>query len=120
MVKVFELETREKCDNGAPQLLIFDGHNSHTHFEFLEYAHDHNIIVLCLPPHTTHRLQPCDVGVFGPLSYAWKTEVQRCFSEGITVDKYNLIQIYSLACLKSFKRSTIQAAFKTTGIWPFN
>jgi hypothetical protein len=32
-------------------------------------AHDNNkIVVVCLPLHTTHALQPCDVGVFGPLA----------------------------------------------------
>ncbi|KIM29371.1 hypothetical protein M408DRAFT_68262, partial [Serendipita vermifera MAFF 305830] len=95
MQKVFVPETKKKCKNSLPRLLIVDGHNSHTHYKFLEYANRCNVIVLCLPPHTTHRLQPCDVGVFGPLSKAWKKEVQKCFAEGRPVDKYNLISVYS-------------------------
>ena len=43
--------------NGHPQLLIVDGHSSHFTRGFLEYARDHNIHILCLPPHTTHALQ---------------------------------------------------------------
>ena len=40
-------------------LLIFDGHCSHTRsFEPLEIARQNGIILLSLPPHSTHRLQP--------------------------------------------------------------
>jgi len=42
---------------GRPRLLIVDGHASHFTRDFLEYAKDHDIHVLCLPPHTTHALQ---------------------------------------------------------------
>ena len=43
--------------NGCPQLLIVDGHSSHFTWEFLGYARDHDIHVLCLPPNTIHALQ---------------------------------------------------------------
>ena len=42
---------------GSPQLLVVDGHSLHFTWGFLEYARDHNIHTLCLPPHTTHALQ---------------------------------------------------------------
>ena len=34
---------------------------------FLDLAREKNIIPLILPPHSTHRLQPLDVGLFGPI-----------------------------------------------------
>jgi len=43
--------------NGCPRLLIVDGHASHFTQDLLEYAKEHDIHVLCLPPHTTHALQ---------------------------------------------------------------
>ena len=52
----FDPPTREVAQ-GCPRLLIVDGHSSHFTQEFLEYAKDHDIHVLCLPPHTTHALQ---------------------------------------------------------------
>jgi hypothetical protein len=52
----FDPATREKAA-GRYRLLILDGHNSHCTFKFCKYAADNNIIVLCLPPHTTHALQ---------------------------------------------------------------
>jgi hypothetical protein len=120
MKKVFEPETAKKCDKNAPRLLIIDGHNAHTMVDFLEYADKHNIIVLCLPPHTTHHLQPCDVSVFSPLSKAWKRLVDESFELGIAVTQYNLIEIYARARLSAFKDTTIHEAFCKTGIWPPN
>ena len=51
---MFSLEAR---------LLIIDGHESHVNVEFLQYAENNNIIVLALPPHLTHHMQPLDVGI---------------------------------------------------------
>jgi hypothetical protein len=51
---------------GVYRLLILDGHGSYATFRFKELAHEYKIILLYLPAHITHRLQPLDVGIFGP------------------------------------------------------
>ncbi|THU83056.1 CENP-B protein [Dendrothele bispora CBS 962.96] len=71
----FEPAARARNPNNGYRLLILDGHNSHCTYRFLDFADRHDIIVLCLPAHTTHALQPCDVGVFGPLAQKWKALV---------------------------------------------
>lgn len=45
-------------------MLIQDGHTSHTSIKLIELARENNILLLCLPLHTMHILQPLDVGVF--------------------------------------------------------
>ena len=50
-----------------PILLILDGHASHISVEVIEYTQKNQIHMLCLPAHTTHLLQPLDVGVFKSL-----------------------------------------------------
>ena len=102
------------------RLLILDGHNSHGTYRFCKFAADHQIIVICLPSHTTHALQPCDVGVFGPLSTCWKSLVNKLTRSYVRVDKTNFILYYSQARSDSLKLSTIKAAFAKTGIWPLN
>ena len=57
---VFDPQTRDKA-TGFPRLLVVDGHSSHYSYEFIEYAHSTNIVVLCLPPHTTHVLQSMSI-----------------------------------------------------------
>jgi DDE superfamily endonuclease len=51
---------------GVYRLLLLDGYGSHVTFRFKALANDYKIILLYLPAHTTHRLQPLDVGIFGP------------------------------------------------------
>lgn len=45
--------------------LILDGHSSHCNsIEMLEFAQSEGILLICLPSHTTHYLQPLDRAVF--------------------------------------------------------
>ena len=47
-----------------PVLLLLDGHSTHYTPEAVCKAHDEGVIMLCLPPHTTHTPQPLDVSFF--------------------------------------------------------
>lgn len=52
-----------------PVLLLLDGHASHAKsIGLINAARESNVIILCFPPHTTHRLQPLDVSLMAPLS----------------------------------------------------
>jgi hypothetical protein len=75
-VRRYEEETREKA-NGRWRLLYLDGHNSHITLEVIEYTRQNKIVAICLPPHTTHALQPLDVGVFGPFKLALSDEAYK-------------------------------------------
>ena len=57
--------------NNAPRLFIFDGHNSHISYKIAKCAYDNNIHLLCLPPHTSHALQPLDVACYRPAKQVW-------------------------------------------------
>ena len=60
-------QVTERNASGKPILLLCDGHGSHCTGKLLHEAHKHNIFVMKLPPHCTHKLQPLDVGILGPL-----------------------------------------------------
>jgi len=64
--RVFEPATRAKA-NGPLRLLVCDGHDSHISGSFIAHCLQNRIILLILPPHTSHLLQPLDVAIFGPL-----------------------------------------------------
>ena len=58
-----------------PVLLILDGHSTHTkNIEVIDLARDNHVEILCLLPHTTHRLQPLDVSFMKPLSMCFVQE----------------------------------------------
>ena len=56
----------------GPVILFVDGHHSHLYLSLVKMAHEKGVHLFCLPPHTTHILQPLDVGVYGPLKQSWK------------------------------------------------
>lgn len=72
---LFNPLTAKNLKTNEWRLLIVDGHNSHFSTEFIQFCETHKIELFCIPPHTTHILQPLDVGLFGPL--------QRHYSHGI-------------------------------------
>ncbi|XP_065674145.1 uncharacterized protein LOC136091088 [Hydra vulgaris] len=49
-----------------PVLLILDNHETHMSINFINLASDNDVIVLTIPPHTSHKLQPLDIAVYGP------------------------------------------------------
>jgi hypothetical protein len=51
----------------APVILFMDSHASHMTPEILSLALVNDIHLVTLPVHTTHLLQPLDVGVYRPL-----------------------------------------------------
>ena len=90
----FEPATAARNTSNGYCLLVLDGHNSHCTYRFCNFAAKHRIIIICLPSHTTHVLQPCDVGVFGPLSKLWKAQVNKASRANILINKTNLLFYY--------------------------
>jgi hypothetical protein len=118
--KDFEPATAARNVTRGYRLLILDGHNSHCTYGFCKFAADNRIIIICLPSHTTHALQPCDVACFGPLASAWKSEVNAASADYVEITKRNLLVFYKKARDRALKKTTIVSAFAKTGIWPLN
>lgn len=58
-----------------PILLILNGHSTHTKSnELIKMARNNGVILLCFPPHCTHKLQPLNVGSMKPLSTYYDKE----------------------------------------------
>ena len=64
-------------------LLLVDSYSSYVNIEFIDWADRHRIIIMILPPHITHRLQPLDVGMFQALSTAYSKQVDDLLDKGI-------------------------------------
>ena len=67
-----------------PTLLIMDGHSAHTrNIAVIAKARDQNVILLSLPSHSTHRMQPLDVSFFKSVNTFYDAEVQKVFQPGM-------------------------------------
>ena len=105
-----------------PVLLIQDGHGSHVSIDLIELARANDVHLLCLPSHTTHILQPLDVGVFKSFKSHFSKACSRYLANNpgrvITNDK--LAYLVAEAWPHSFTAVNIMAGFKKSGIYPIN
>ena len=105
-----------------PLLFLLDGHSSHYQPDVIQRAAEEQVIMFCLPPHTTHLTQPLDKGCFAPLKMHWREE---CWSyitrnPGQVVTRYQFSELFSRAWMKGMTMQNIIAGFRTTGVFPFD
>lgn len=117
---IFEPATREKAA-GKPRLLLCDGHESHISSEFVIFCIEHNIYLHLLLPHSSHLLQPLDVGVFGPLKKAISARLDRLLRAGINrLEKGEWVERYLEARDISLTESNIRGGWRGSGLVPLN
>jgi len=95
-------------------LLILDGHVTHTqNIAALERSKAVGIILLSLPPHTTHRLQPLDVAFFKPLSTYYSQAIDQWLrsNPGVPVTEFKICEFFGVAYAKSASLSTAMNGF---------
>lgn len=105
-----------------PVILLMDSHGSHVTPEIIEKARVNEIYLVTFPSHTTHLLQPLDVGVYKSLKSNWSRRLSKFMDHNPTEkpSRYNFHSIFNVAFIESFSHSNITNAFKKTGILPFN
>lgn len=102
-----------------PVLLIFDGHSSHLSIDVIEYARSNG---LYLSSHTSHILQPLDVGVFK----SFKTYFSKVCRQYIAKNPGRVVteEVFASLVGEAFGQShtplNILSGFKKNGIYPFN
>jgi hypothetical protein len=97
---------------GAYRLLIIDGHESHNSLDFQQYCKDHKIITLCMPPHSSHLLQPLDVGCFSPLKTAYSRQAEDLMRNKIThITKLEFLLCFKGAFDAAITKANIQGGF---------
>jgi len=103
------------------RLLIIDRYSSHINMEFIRTCDRLKIILLILPPHSTYRLQPLDVGCFLPLATCYTTEIDKVMEKSggiIAMTKRMFWDAFKPAWDRSMSESNILSAWRKTGIWP--
>ena len=82
---------------------------------------DRSIITLCIPSHSSHLLQPLDVGCFSPLKAAYRRLVAENARLGINhVDKPEFLSIYKQARIEALSADNIHSGFRATGLVPLD
>lgn len=114
-VAVVKPSTQEKV------LLILDGHSSHTQsLAAIEVARRHGIIMLSLPSHCTHRMQPLDVAFFKPLNTYFGSAIGTKLREnpGRRLTTEHIASLVGMAFPRAATMETAINGFRATGLWP--
>ena len=118
--RCFEPATRGKA-NRQMRLLICDGHDSHITAQFVRHCIDNKIILLLLPPHSSHLLQPLDVGVFKSLKSNMTKELDGIFHTGIhRLHKAEWLKCYIKARPQALTEANIHGGWRGAGLFPRN
>ena len=114
--------THSHCSLQNPLLLLMDNHDSHITVSSLDLAKASGIVLVTFPPHCSHKLQPVDRTVYGPLKRHYNTACNswQMRNPGKPMTIYDIAGNLGEAFPRAFTPGNIVAGFKATGIWPFN
>jgi hypothetical protein len=109
---------------GGKHVLILDGHSSHLSLSAIELCLNNNITMICLPAHSSHILQPLDVGVYGHVKKVWREILQQYYFDTYAqkLDKENFAPLLRKLheSSKAFTVLHAVAGFQNTGLYPIN
>ena len=105
-----------------PVLLFLDGHTSHLSFEAANFAFENGILMYCLPAHSSHILQPLDVGIFSALKAQWKGAVLQWHWEnpGCPMSRKDFPGTFKSVWEKACTPDKPCQGFRKTGLFPLD
>ena len=102
-------------------MLVLDGHESHISAEFEDYCKENNIITLCLPSHSSHLIQPLDVGCFSVLKKRYGTQIEHFIKARIMhIGKDDFFLAFKTAFLETMTKENVQGGFWGAGLISHN
>ena len=118
-IQHFHEFTRSSPEN--PCLLVMDNHVSHTSLSVINFCRANGIVLLTIPPHTSHRLQPLDRTVFGPLkNYVNESCADKMRSQaGRPLTIYDIPAVVQEAMPRAVSIANVCKGFACTGIFPY-
>ena len=96
-IKHFHEFTKDR-NKGAYRLPILDGHERHHSTKFELHCQENKSITLYMPAHSSHILQPLDVGCFSPLKKAYGRQIEHLMKASITHITKDAIKLPNLCC----------------------
>src|SRR5436305_14704477 len=89
---------------------------------FMTICYLNNVHLLFLPAHTSHVLQPLDLGCFSSLKTAYRRLVSEytALTDTTKVGKANFLEFYAKAREIGLREENIRSGWKATGLYPKN
>lgn len=107
----------------SPVILILDGHFTHTrNIDVIDKCRDNGVILICLPPHSSHRMQPLDVSFMSPFKTYYAKEIDTWLKNhpGRVVTAFQVAELVGKAYMRAATLEVAINGFRKSGIFPFD
>ena len=102
-------------------MIVLDGHENHLSVPFEEFYKEKNIITLYLFTHSSHLIQPFDVGCFNVLKRAYGRELEDLIKAHINyITKLEFFIAFKAAYIAIMTSENIKAGFRRAGLMPYD
>ncbi|CAB4055648.1 unnamed protein product [Lepeophtheirus salmonis] len=111
-----------KVTTDKPMLLLLDKNQSFVNSNIISLCERSGIIIFSFPRHCSHKLQPLEKSVYGPL----KNFIRSAQRDWLRNNPGKMMTIYDIPSIiketfpKAMTPPNIRAGFKTAGIFPLN
>ena len=112
---------RRFVSRSQPLVLLLDEHSSREGIEWVRKPEQLNIILVILPAHTTHFLQPCDWDI----NKTFQTHIRRTRHDLLKLASTNVHSVafklmLAVAAHKQVTRDDVRSSFHKTGLSPMD
>ena len=116
------LAEKTRCSIDKKILVILDNHESHISLDVIDKSKEKGVILLTIPPHTSHKLQPLDRTCYKSFKQAYNLAFDNFMrtNPGKKVTIYDIPDLVNSAHSYAFTHANIVSGFKNTGIYPYN
>ena len=116
------IQRKTYCSPDNKVLLIMDNAECHMNIHAVQFAFENDIVIVTLPPHTTAKLQPLDVSIFGPFKTHMRV-LQKDFhltNPNKLLTEHHLPELACKAWIKACTPANVLSGFAAKWIWPID
>ena len=110
-----------KLTKEDPIILVLDGQYSYTrNMEVITLARENHVDIICLPPHSSHKMQPLDKAFMGPPKTFYCQEIEKwlCSHLGQVITVYQTGKLFRNAYKQAAAGEIAANGFWATGLFP--
>ena len=97
--------------------ILYDGYSCHIQFTVLQCFKNNGVVVITIPAHTSHVLQPLDVSVYGTFKSYIQREVNNRTMVKRVLDVFDVADIFKFAMSGAVTARNVISGFMKCGIW---